>query len=120
MKNLELQEYPRSYSVIEVLPFLSGRKIDKVVMGYLHAIRPSTIEVIPFKGGHHLDCHTWRVRIFLHEDETIIYIKQEVEVGCYEGINNGHHLSCELNGYKYRTGGCVMLDPNAVANVTIV
>ena len=119
MKTIELQKYPISYGVIKVLPFLNGRKIDKIVMGYLHAIRPSIIEVIPFKGGHHLNCHTWRVRVFLNEDETIKFIEQEVEIGCYEGINNGHHLSCELHGREYKTGS-VILDTNAAANVTMV
>ena len=120
MRTIELQKYPRSYSNIEVLPFLNGRKIDKVVMGYLHALRPSIIEVVPFKTGTHMDCHQWRVRIFLNENEKIEYIEQEVEVGCYDGIDNGHQLSCELRGIKYKKSGCVILDPNAIVKVTIV
>ena len=97
MRTIELNSTRRSYSVIEVLAFLKGRKIDKVVMGYLHALRPSKIEVVPFRESTHCDAFTWRVRIFLNKDETIDCIQQEIQVGCYDDVEHGAHLSCLLN-----------------------
>lgn len=123
MKYLELNTNLRSSSTIEVLPFLKGREIDKVVMGYLHALRPSLIEVIPHRSGHHLDSRRWRVRIFLDANNRIEEIKQEVEVGLYEGVENGFDLHYELEGkpnpFKGKDHICI-LDAKAVAKIQIV
>lgn len=87
---IELNTSSRSYTSIDVLPFLTGRKIDKVVMGYLHALRPSYIQVS--KGGFLMNAIAWRVSILLDDNDKIKWIRQEVEVGLYEGVENGYEL----------------------------
>ena len=104
---IELLSKRRSYICIEVLPFLKGRKIDKVVMGYLHALRPSSVRVCYDMAT--LDSVTWRVTIWLNEDETIREIMQEVEIGIYEDVKNGLHLKCILEGRSYPKEGYATL-----------
>lgn len=85
------------YTVIEVLPFLTGRPWDDVALAYVHALRPSTIRVNN-SDCWKLDARNWRVSVLLESDDrTIKRISQEVAVGLPVGIDHGHALECALN-----------------------
>jgi hypothetical protein len=83
-------------------------------------VRPSRIEVVNYNEAVHCNVVYWRVRIWLNEDETISTIEQEVEVGCYEDIMNGHHLSCELKHKKYNDEtNVVVVDARALKGIIV-
>jgi hypothetical protein len=87
----------RGYLVIEdLLPFLKGRKVDDVVRGYIHALRPSSVRIC--RQGCPMDAQTWRVTIWIDENDLIKSIHQEVETGGYGDIHNGSSLRCALQG----------------------
>ena len=66
-------------TVIRVLPFLNGKKLDNLAMSYIHSLRPSVIRVT--NGFITLDARNWRVTVMLEkDDETIKYIEQEVDI----------------------------------------
>lgn len=81
----------RGYTSIEVLDFLSGKPWDDVALGFCHALRPSIIRVVT--NGTQLDSRTWRLTVYIDENNLIKKIFQEVEVGLPEGVRNGHELS---------------------------
>jgi hypothetical protein len=82
------------FTSIEVLHFLKGRKWDEIALGYVHAVRPSSIRVTT--GVQTLDAYSWRVTVFVDENDTIERITQEVEVGLYGNVEDGHHLDMAL------------------------
>lgn len=86
------------YTSIEVLQMLWGRPWDQYALNMMAAVRPSCIRVVVPGEGLTCDAVTWRVTVYLGEDErTIGQITQEVEVGTV-GASHGHGL------HKYSVG----------------
>lgn len=79
---------------INVLEFLNGKTWDDLALGYVHALRPSSIRVT--KGGITLDARVWRVTVHINEDKTIKSIQQEVEVGLPETVAHGEAMRAAL------------------------
>lgn len=78
------------WTVLEVLRELWGRPWDQYALNLVHSLRPTGIRVT--NSGMTLDAQTWRVTVYLEEDDrTIAKIDQEVEVGCL-GAKHGHGL----------------------------
>ena len=87
-----------SFTVLPVLPDLVGRPWDQYALNMTSSLRPSDIRVVGPHEGLTLDCYSWRVTVFLKEDNrTIYWIEQEVNVGCV-GAQHGHGL------HKYARG----------------
>ena len=84
----------RGWTCIEVLEFLKGKPYDAVALAYIHSLRPSYIRVT--KGMTTLDARTWRVTVYINEDNTIRSIKQEVEVALPDGVAHGQALGVAL------------------------
>lgn len=84
----------RSWTSVEVLPFLKGKKWDEVALAYVHSLRPSSIRVTP--DYETADAETWRVTVRVNKDNIIQEIEQEVEVWLPEGIAHGHALTHAL------------------------
>lgn len=78
------------YLNITVLPELTGCPWDEVAMGYVQGLRPSVLRVV--KGEETTDGCTWRVTVYLDEQDRIKKIHQEVVVGLPQGINCGGEL----------------------------
>jgi hypothetical protein len=93
----KFEEWPSySFTTIQPLPFLHGRKWDDIALAYVHALRPSHLRVC--QGSIQLDAQTWRVTVMLEEDgETIRRIDQEVCVGLPDGIEDGWELDQTLH-----------------------
>lgn len=88
----------RGYTCIDVLPELTGKPWDAAALNLMQALRPSAIRVVSRSGAYTLDAHTWRVSVFLSEDDkTIRRISQEVEVGL-RGCRYGGDVSDYLEG----------------------
>jgi hypothetical protein len=104
-KNWEVPGMPEtscfSYTNIKVLPELTGRKLDDLSWGLIHALRPSVVEVFNDDWWAHCNAITWRVRVFC-KDSIISFIEQEVKVGMYGNIKNGGDLSWRLKEEKKR------------------
>ena len=81
----------KGFTVIEPLTFLHGKEWNDVALGFIHALRPSSLRVV--KKGCVLNSCCWRVTVWLTEDNRINRIDQEVSVGLPENIRNGHELS---------------------------
>lgn len=82
------------YSTIEVLSFLKGRLLDKVVMGYVHSLRPSSVRITT--SGTTLDCRLWRVTIYATvrgKKQYVRAIYQEVQVALPKGVVDGQAMS---------------------------
>ena len=95
---MELYKKPneQSYTVIKVLPDLSGQPWDDLSKNMLMAVRPSYVR--ESWGEIKCDACCWRVTVYLRgsKDEPIVdYIEQEVAVGSV-GADNGHDLDCKL------------------------
>ena len=67
------------FTVIDVLPFLVGRKWDEHALAFVHTIRPSAIRVTD--GAEKSDAYCWRVTVSVDKDAIIQSIVQEVVVG---------------------------------------
>lgn len=78
------------FTSIPVLEFIWDRKWDAIALAYVHALRPSYIRVTT--GNVHMDAKMGRVTVYVSDDDTILYIEQEVEVGLPDGIEDGHSL----------------------------
>jgi len=89
------QFYHRGWKSIKVLDFLNGKQWDDIALGYVHALRPSSIRVT--KGTIKLDARVWRVTVYINEDNVINYISQEVVVGLPDGVAHGDALNDALN-----------------------
>lgn len=88
------------YTTVNVLDFLKGRLLDKVVMAYVHSLRPSSIRIIPDGSGMTMDHITWRVTIHTFKVGKRTYVKlieQEVQVGLPNGVAGGAALQDALN-----------------------
>lgn len=86
-----LDDISRGYTVIPVLEFLAGRRLDDVAGAYISALRPSSVRITT--GEIKLDARPWRVTIYVNPtEEFIVGIEQEVEVLLGEGIENGDEL----------------------------
>lgn len=84
----------RSWKSINVLAFLNGKPWDDLALGYVHALRPSSIRVT--EGIIKLDARVWRVTVYIDKDNIIETIEQEVEVGLPENVANGEALGIAL------------------------
>lgn len=84
----------RGYLVRKVLPELTGKSFDEYALGLIHSLRPSFIRVC--KGGYTLDAVTWRVTVFIDDNDVIKEVSQEVEVGLPEGCQHGASLDSAL------------------------
>jgi len=80
----------RSYLSIPVLTNLTGHPWDEIAMGYVQGLRPSSLRVV--KGEETTDAQTWRVTVYLDDQDRISEIRQEVEVGLPRGISCGAEL----------------------------
>lgn len=80
----------QGYTVISCLPFLVGRKWDDIAIGFVHALRPSSIRIC--RESVCLDASKWRVTVWIRPDGMIGKIEQEVVVGLPEGIEHGEAL----------------------------
>ncbi len=104
------------WKTIEVLGFLNGKPWDDLALGYVHALRPSSVRVT--KGMIKLDACVWRVTVYISEDNIIRKIKQEVEVGLPENVAHGEAMGMALKygidspqcqWYNGENGGYVMM-----------
>ena len=77
-----------SYTAIPVLAFCWGRALDAKVYAYIHGLRPSRVEINWTK----MDFCLHRVTIDLDADGRIVRMRQEVEVGCGPGFEDGDTL----------------------------
>lgn len=84
----------QGYLCISVLEFLRGQKWDEVALGYVNALRPSSIRVT--KGECTCDARTWRVTVHVNFLNRIERIEQEVVVGLPKEVTHGHALSHAL------------------------
>jgi hypothetical protein len=92
---VEYEEMERvSYQCLEVLPCLKGKKWNEVALAYVHSLRPTSIRVT--KGETKLDARTWRVTVYVDNNDTIERIEQEVEVGLPDGVIHGEALKWAL------------------------
>jgi hypothetical protein len=92
-------EQPAQYgfTVVDVLPFLRGRKWDERALGFVHTLRPSYIRVT--RGEVKTDARTWRVTVYVDHADTILSIKQEVEIGLTgTDWENGYDASLWVDG----------------------
>lgn len=87
-------------TTVEVLEFLKGLPFDNLVVAWLHSLRPSTVRVS--HGQVCLDNRTWRVTVFLNEDDTVRKIVQEVAVGYGCGANVGEITDARREGREPR------------------
>jgi hypothetical protein len=86
----------RGYTVLPVLQGFWGKPWDQCALNHVHSLRPGGIRVT--NSGIKLDAQTWRVTVYLEDDDrTIRKIEQEVEVGCV-GAKHGHGLSKYVRG----------------------
>jgi hypothetical protein len=81
--------------VLTVLPELTGRPWNNAAANYLLCLRPSAVRVT--HGTVTLDSYSWRVTVYLNEDNTIRLIEQEVNVGL-TGFRNGWDAGNYLAG----------------------
>lgn len=82
------------FTSIRVLEFLNGRKLDDVVLAYVNGLRPSCIRIC--EDAAHADARTWRVTIWVNENDIVKCINQEIEVWLPEGVRNGYALKHAL------------------------
>lgn len=83
---------------IPVLEFLKGRKVDEVVMSYIHALRPSSVRIS--EGMLTCDASVWRVTVMVKRVKRDLYVEsvtQEVEVLLPEGVAHGDALNLALH-----------------------
>lgn len=83
-----------SYYSVDVLDFLNGSPWNEVALGYVHSLRPSSIRVTT--GRATADARTWRVTVYVNDDNIIQGITQEVEVGLPKNVHSGDHLAIAL------------------------
>jgi hypothetical protein len=76
------------YTTIPVLPFLTGKKLNNMIYNFLQCCRPSCVRIVKQNEGMHADSRSWRITIYIDENNMIKSIEQEVECGTL-GIRNG-------------------------------
>ena len=88
------------WACIRVLEFLKGQPWNNLALNYVQALRPSSIRVIKHRTGQTADAYTWRVTVYLEEDNsTVKRIEQECNVGSI-GVRNGYDLKLKLQIQK--------------------
>lgn len=114
----ELYEQPQNigYTSIEVLGFLKGEPWNNLALRFIQALRPSAIRAS--SGALTCDAMTWRVTVFLENDNVTIYkITQEVQIEAV-GLRGSRDLWEQLeyqkehktlDGFKQTEGGCVCI-----------
>jgi len=85
----------RGYLSVPVLSNLTGHPWNEIAMAYVQGLRPSSLRVV--KGEETTDAQTWRVTVYLDDQNKIEMIHQEVEVGLPHGINCGSNLRAALD-----------------------
>ena len=83
------------FTAIPILEFLWDRKWDEIALAYCHALNPTYIRVTT--GDLKMDSRTGRITVYVDEEDTILYMEQEVEVGLPDEIKDGAALD-ELVG----------------------
>lgn len=77
-------------TTINVLGFLKGLPLDNLAMSYIHALRPSRVEVI--RGEEKCVGWSWLVRVYLDSNDLITHINQQVEVAFASGYTIDNEL----------------------------
>ena len=77
---------------INVLGFLRGLPLDNLAMSYLHALRPSNIQVIGHGEEEKCVGWPWRVTVRMDENDRIREINQQVEVAFASGYTIDNEL----------------------------
>lgn len=86
------------WTSIKVLKELEGKPWNNLALSYLSVLRPSSIVVIGKGQPIHLDCQSWRVHVFLKDDNrTIDYIEQEVQIKTI-GVKTGTDFQYKIKG----------------------
>lgn len=81
------------FCCVEVLHFLNGKPWDDVALAFVESLRPTHLRVISPGKGTQIDAQTWRVTVYLNDDDkTIEKIKQEVQVGLPDDVQHGGDL----------------------------
>jgi hypothetical protein len=83
-----------SYQSIKALTLLTGHQWNDVALGFVHALRPSSIRVV--RAEETCDARPGRVTVYVDANNNITSIRQECEVWLPEGIENGHDLREKL------------------------
>ncbi len=81
----------RGMVTMPVLTFLRGEALTELVWDWLEGVRPSMVCVRGFADDVAVDSAPWRVTIYLDQDDRILDIVQEIEVGLV-GVRNGREL----------------------------
>ena len=92
----DLKEEFDSYgqTCINVLSELKGKPWDDIALAYISALRPSRIRVT--SGIINLDCHLWRVTVYVDNFNIIERIEQEVRIGIPKEFNSPAALKSAL------------------------
>lgn len=101
------------YCAIPVLEFLKGDMWDDRVLDFIHALRPSSIRVVPYRALQTDDASLWRVTVNLTDDNFVRRIEQEVEVGL-RTADNGHGLINKLPRGTRPKGGMTIINTRAI------
>jgi len=105
------------WTVIPVLQFLWGKPWNNMALNFMPSLRPGGIRVVGGKAGNCItcDCSTWRVTVYLEDDDrTIRRIEQEVDGGCL-GVRYGADLSDYMNGREPYPGSVgAIINPRGV------
>jgi len=99
------------WNCIEVLEFLKGKPYDKVALAFIHALRPSCIRVTT--GTIKLNAHTWRVTVYIDDNNIIKEIEQEVEVALPDHVDSGEALAVALK-YGIDSEQCKWYDDDTI------
>jgi hypothetical protein len=91
-----MKSFESGFTTIEVLTFLVGRPWDERAAGFLCALRPSMVRVVP-RDEQKCDARLWRVTVTLDPAGLVRRIEQEVEVGLAKGWANGHDARCWID-----------------------
>jgi hypothetical protein len=92
-----------SWTDIEPLKELHGRKWDDFALAYVHSLRPTTIRVILH--GATLNSIPGRVTVWLEDDnETIHNIEQEITIPIPPGFEDGHDMMVFLETGEHSDG----------------
>lgn len=87
-----------SYTVVRVLPELTGLPVNDVTLMYMESLKPSSIRMSD--GTIKCDARPGRMTVYRHvvNTETVIdSIELEVEIPLVEGFDNGHELDTALS-----------------------
>lgn len=84
---------------INVLGFLKGFPVDNLAISYVHALRPSQVQVIKPNEEEKTIGRAWRVKIRVNDAGLIDRIEQEVEVA----FASGYTIDSELRRRGRRT-----------------